>query len=729
MQTRRLLPLLALTAACVHSARADDSSAADKPVVLETVEVTALPANLSINPQASPTAGVLGDERTLLDTPRAATTLTPALIREQGVDTIGDLALLAAGVYAPASYGLLTTPIIRGDTAETYVNGQRLGYNNYGYLPSFNSVEAVDVVRGPASAVFGSGYLVGGYVNYRTKQPSFEAARTEITTKLGTWTPGEGDSFANATFQIDHTAPISETLAYRLSYEAKGGDTYHRRRGVEDERQDFFAALAWKPRDGLRIDAHAQVFWQNTPETLGVNRVDQNLIDNGIYQSDAGPVKLPRDVTLFQPGDESDAWVARGQVAVTREFTPDFSLVNRTLAERVDRVRDHQFGYHEDVQATTIENRTEYHRDFALGGLEQSVLAGISLRYEGRDTYADYDYGNGVNPPTYDVTDPTTITRPAVFFFEQSRADLFNPALFWQHEVELTERLTFLAGLREDFYFGKFTGSNEDGFGGSVGSDQIDFAAFSQAYSLTFKARDELTLYATYNRMQTLGTNGSAVGGGYFFNGPSVNAKDFERPSTLIEAGAKADLFDGRLFAAVSVFQQQRSRDDFLSPADIEVRGVELETVWQPTKAWSLFANATFQRGHYDDAVIFQLAEPTFALTAAGDHELVGFSDVLLNGGIRYTFENGFGAGLRGSWQSEQNLNIATPTFPQVDIPAQFQIDATLFYQRETWSAAVEILNLTDERNWIHNGDAYSGSALISQSLPLRVEATLRLRF
>ncbi len=729
MQSRRLLPLLALTAACATSLRADDSAAtvADQPpVVLDTVEVTARPAELSINPQASPTAGILGDERTLLATPRAATTLTPALIDEQNVSDLADIARLSPGVYAPASYGLLTTPIIRGDTAETYVNGQRLGYNNYGYLPSFNSVEAIDVVRGPASAVFGSGYLVGGYVNYRTKQPSFDAARTEITTRLGTWTPGEGDSFANAIVQVDHTAPLSDTLAYRVSYEAKGGDTYYRRRGVDDDRQDLFAALAWKPRDGLRIDANAQVFWQNTPETLGVNRVDQNLIDHGIYQSDAGPVKLPRDVTLFQPGDESDAWVARGQLAVTRDFTPDTRLVNRTLAERVDRVREHKFGYHEDVQATTVDNRTEYHFGFDALGRENTVIAGLALRYEGRETYADYDYGVGINPPTYDVTDPATITRPAVFSFEQSRVDLFNPALFWQHEVKLTDRFSALAGLREDFYLGKITGSSS---WPATGSDQIDFAAFSQAYSLTFKARDELTFYATYNRMLTLGTNGSAVGGGYYFTGPAADADDFARPSTLIEVGVKADLLDGRLFAAVSVFEQKRSRDDFLSPADIVVRGVELETVWQPTRAWSLFANATFQRGHYDDAVIFQLAEPTFALTAAGDHELVGFSDVLLNGGVRYTFENGFGAGLRGSWQSEQNLNIATPTFPQIDIPAQFQIDATLFYQRETWSVAVEILNLTDERNWIHNGDAYSGSALISQSLPLRVEATVRIRF
>jgi len=721
----RLLSLLTITAA-LAPLRAE-VPAEEPPVVLDPIEVTALAADVSINPLASPTTGILGDSRDLLGTPRSATTLTPARLAEQGIDSLPEVAAQSPGTYAPASYGLLTTPVIRGDTAETYVNGQRLGYNNYGYLPSFNSVEAVDVVRGPASAVFGSGYLVGGYVNHRTKQPSFEAARTEVVAKIGTWVPGSENSFANGSLQIDHTAPLSETLAYRVSYEARGGDTFYHKNGVEDDRQDFFVALAWKPAEGLRIDAHAQVFWQNTPQTLGVNRITQDLIDHGIYVSDLGPVKLDRAAILAQPGDSSDAWVARAQVAVTREFSPDFSVVNRTLFERVDRDRAHRFGYHESVESHVVENRTELAFDFEGLGRPQSVLAGLVLRYENRDGYADYDYGAPL--PGYDVTDPSTITQPAVFLFEQASTELFMPALFWQHEVALTERVSLLAGWRQDLYFGKITGSNEDGFGGNIGDDRIDFGAFSQAYSLTWRPRDEVTLYATHNRMQTLGTNGSAVGGGYFFNGPSVDSEDFHRPSVLSEVGAKASLFDGRLFAGIAVFQQERSRDDFAAPADIVVRGVELEATWQPTSAWSLFANATFQRGRYDDADIYQLGDTVNFVTGPGDWDLVGFSDVLLNAGVRRRFENGFGVGLRGAWQSEQNVNIATPGYPQVVIPAQFQIDATVFYEADDWSAAIELLNITDERNWIHNGDGYTGGALISQSLPFRIEATVRKRF
>ena len=57
-----------------------------------------------------------------------------------------------------------------------------------GFLPSFNGVEAVDVVRGPGPAVFGSGFFSGGYVNYVTKQPKFVATpETVVTARVGTW--------------------------------------------------------------------------------------------------------------------------------------------------------------------------------------------------------------------------------------------------------------------------------------------------------------------------------------------------------------------------------------------------------------------------------------------------------------------------------------------------------------------------------------------------------------
>src|SRR5258708_23026157 len=252
------------------------------PLTLDRYVVTGVPLEQSVNPITRETSAVMGDARGPLDTPRSVSTITAALVNERAIHGLRDILEYSPGAYAPSSYGELTVPYIRGDMAEGYVNGERRMNNEYGFLPSFNGVEAVDVVRGAGSAVFGAGYLTGGYVNYQTKQPKFSGAETTVTARLGTWTTG-GLSYFNGSVQVDSTAPVNDRLAWRVSYEGKGGDTFYSRNGDKDDREDLFAALAWRPRPGLTFDFNAQWMWQNTNETLGVNHVNQDLIDHDLY--------------------------------------------------------------------------------------------------------------------------------------------------------------------------------------------------------------------------------------------------------------------------------------------------------------------------------------------------------------------------------------------------------------------------------------------------------------
>jgi outer membrane receptor protein involved in Fe transport len=158
----RLLFATAILAAFENSVRAQTAA----PITtLAPYVVTGVPVEQSINPLTRETDGVLGDARNTLATPRAFSTITAGLVNERAISGLRDILEYAPGTYAPSSYGLLTVAYIRGDVAEAYVNGQRRNNNLYGYLPSFNGVEAVDVVRGAGSAVFGAGYLTGGYVN------------------------------------------------------------------------------------------------------------------------------------------------------------------------------------------------------------------------------------------------------------------------------------------------------------------------------------------------------------------------------------------------------------------------------------------------------------------------------------------------------------------------------------------------------------------------------------
>ena len=59
----------------------------------------------------------------------------------------------------------------------------------------------------------------------------------------------------------------------------------------------------------------------------------------------------------------------------------------------------------------------------------------------------------------------------------------------------------------------------------------------------------------------------------------------------------------------------------------------------------------------------------------------------------------------------------------------QVLIDLSLSYETKRWTANLDLLNVTNERNWIHNGDAYTGSQIVFAELPFRLEGYIKLRF
>ncbi|MEO6876773.1 MAG: TonB-dependent receptor [Opitutaceae bacterium] len=747
--------------------------------------VNDVPVEQSVNPLTRTSAAVMGDPRDPLDTPRGVSTITTALFNERQIHGVQEILLYSPSAYVGASYGNITTPNLRGDLAETYLNGQRLSYNYYGYFPSFNGVEAVDLVRGPGSAVFGAGYFTGGYVNYVTKQPSFAGAATTITTRLGTWAPGQVSDL-NGSVQIDSTAPVNDQLAWRFSYEGKGGDTFFRKNDAPDSRQDVFAAITWKPTPATTLDFTAQYFWQNPPETLGVNRVNQDLIWHGLYYTGAsadnypfpGPipatsvVKLPWEASLFSKGDFSNANVVRTQLIATQVISPSLTLVNRTLFEYVNRRRFQQFEYAEYVTQHTFENRTEFHLDWSDAALPQSVTAGVTVRYAHTLSYENYFNEYIYN---FDLTDPSRIFNqaeqypnsyyPGVIgpggrpFFpaawgspETDNSTLWNYAAFWQHELKFTSRLSFIAGLRGDLYSGDARDPLPDA-GTTPWHDHANVGTFSPTANLIFRPTPTTSVYATYQRIRAV--TGNLAGGGLILTDHgdgtgSLNRDDFRNRSDLAEVGAKFSLVDHKLFAAATLFDQRRTKIEVGGEhSDILIRGLELETVYQPTTALSATANATFQGGHYVDSSPFQLGgrsiyqayalgrgpgglgsgtldyDPYADQVPPGDWPLLGFSKVMLNGSARYRWPGGFGAGLNVQWQSWQRGNLDN----EWHIPAQYTLNGSLFYEAKRWSANLDLLNLTDQRNWIHNGDAYTASELIFPELPFRVEGYFKFKF
>lgn len=793
--TVSLLTLAALAAG--PFARAQDatspdvragSSSPDETVQLARFVVTGVPLEDSVNPLTRRMEGVFGDARSILETPRAASTISQALLRERGINGVTEFVAYAPGSYAPASYGKATVPNIRGDLAETFINGQRISYNNFGYLPSFNNVEAIDVVRGPGSAIYGSGFFTGGYVNYVTKQPKF-TKETTATVRVGTWVPG-GGSWLNSSWQIDTTAPFADgKSAWRVSYEGKDDDTFFSRHGGRDDRQDLFISWLRRASDTLTLEANAQYLWQSAPQLLGVNRPNQELIDHGRYYtgdladtgySSAGAidgvipgtswVDLPRDATLLSPGDFANANVYRGQFVATVALSPDQKLVNRTLVERVDRRRYHSFEYIEYAEQWTFENRTEWHAALELGGLAHQIVGGATLRWEERAGYTNYfneyffqydltranpvfshanDYPNSYYPgfagPGGRLFFPASYGSP-----ETTKSTLWNPALFLQDEIKLTETFSLLAGLRGDGFLARARDPISDGSGTPEWADKNDDAALSWNASALFKPAPKVSLYATYQR--AVAVHGNVTGGGIMLkddgNGRGIiDRDDFKNLSRLVEVGAKLALLDNKLYVGGALYDQRREEVELGGDIkNLRMRGAEFELVYQPDTKLNATLNAAYIDGHFENSSASQAGGTSlYNLYAAGegpgglgnglgfqwdklprgDYRIPGLSRLVVNSSVSYRFDSGFGGGLGGSWQSEQSGNL----LDEYHIPSQVFLNAFVFYRQPRWEVNIDLLNVLDRRNWIHNGDNYSNNVLVFQDLPLRLEGYVKFKF
>lgn len=741
--------------------------------------VKGISAAESIIPLAETVDSVFGNERSLMEAPRGVSVITEALLRDRDVDSVADMVELSPGAYSPSSYGNNTTPNIRGDVAETYINGQRRSANIFGIDPSFNSIESIDVVRGPGSVAYGPGFESGGYVNYVTKKPHLDDFFTTLSLRLGAWVPGH-TSYFSGSFGIDHNLPlVADKLALRVSYDGQENETFFHQNGGREDSQDLFLALSWRPHEKLSLDWNAQYIWQAAPQLLGVNRPHNGLIQNNEYLNGVptDPAQIAPDFfsirthvtgtsdfqpeqTLLSIGDFSNANIVRTQLVTELQVSAGLKLVNRTFAEFIKRRRHHEFSYTEYVRQFTFETRTEAHSSFRLFGFKQEGIAGMALRFEEREAYMNYF---NYYPYAYDITAGNSFRAEDLFglfgqpgpggklFFgseegipETTHSKVWNPALFWQQEMDLNDRLSLLYGLRVNAYFADVTDPLPPPGATAAWNDNHDFYSFDFNTSLIYRPSEKFTLYGTFNRTHAL--NGSTGGGAIMLSGGKLDGKDFDTRSDLYEIGARLSLLEDHLYISATAFRQARNRSELGGGrSGIRVRGVELEGVYQPNEQFHLLANLAYSHGNYRNASpfalggadlngLFDIAVADFAdpsligvdgQVVAGDYRLSGFSRWIFNGGASWRLENGIGFRLWSRVQSPQNGNLLA----QYVIPTQFTLNAGISLKKPAWEISLSLLNLTDERNWSHNGDEFGSNVFIAHQLPLRMEGLFTIHF
>jgi hypothetical protein len=331
---------------------------------------------------------------------------------------------------------------------------------------------------------------------------------------------------------------------------------------------------------------------------------------------------------------------------------------------------------------------------------------------------------------------------------ETGDSRVWNPAVFLQDDLKLAERWHLLVGARSD-WFQAHARDPLPPAATAAADDRASHQALSGDASLLYRPDAKSSYYLTWQ--DTTSLHGNLAGGGISLQADGhIDPLDLANRSKLVEAGAKYSLLGNRLFAGAALFSQRRQRTSIGDVhEDILVRGLELEAVYQPDTQFSATANATVQDGKYLNSAPFQLGgrdiyagyaagrgpggqgtgdanfSPWDNQVPVGDWAFVGFSKVMLNGSVRYRWTSGWGASLDGQWASPQHGNLDN----QWHIPSQYTLNASLFWEHGPWRVNLDLLNATNQRNWIHNGDAYTASQLILPELPRRVEGYVKYRF
>ncbi len=786
------LPLAALFASVVPFALAQDAE--EKAIEMEEFRVNDVPIEENIVPSSRPFNSVYGTDRNIVDTPRSVTIISREQLDAISIKTPRDFARLTSSSYTKSNFGAPTSPNLRGQEADMFVNGSRKGLTSNGNgLPiNFNAVESVNIVKGPAGPVYGTSNYLGGYADLITKRAFFDGPKGEVSVTAGSYDVYYGT--------FDYGAPISDTLAYRISVSGEMSKGYYYR--GKKETQAIYGTITWRPNDNYELFLAGEFFNASYTENWGFNRPTQLLIDEGLYypnaQTDAeyaayvaqlggpnspsfdtgfntfvpldldNPVKLDRRQRLLAPGDDSYGQNIWAQAVSSWKISEETRVVLNSYYQWIDRNTFSSYHYSE-----LLRDNWSWDNSLAFIHKQDNIGTNVGLRYRYENVWSvNHFFNEPVNfwdltrdPNSWRVPDQGFAGNPIVpdepargilnnWYYGgtggKSTGYILGP--YAQIDYTIADRLIIDAGVGVDYVDAK----EVDPVNGAAGFRLTDSAALDNyTAAVVFKATDNLSVYANYGYSEAH----PADTGGRF----DVGAFGTPLESELAEIGLKASLMDNTLFLSTALFDREfitvnpdNTRDS------VFLEGIELELNYQPNKNFyatfgysymksertaGFFATAyTADRADETGGVYYTPTFPVsrdpnqlFDFPGNPQHQAVALASYKFNEnwGVRanVVYTGPFFLGYNGMEVASGNVlylfldpGVTNFVANSVQIPDQYEIDFTVFYETKNWEAKITAFNLTDEDNWDAPNAGYGNGSVVARE-PLRFEGTFTYRF
>nr|WP_272910618.1 TonB-dependent siderophore receptor [Xanthomonas campestris] len=493
--------------------------------------------------------GATKTEAPLRDLPISARVLDHSLLEDAGVTDLAGALDMASGITKANNLGgLWDSYSIRGFTGDPNFSSDYMvnGFNasrGYNGLRDGANTQSVEVIKGPASALYGRGEP-GGAVNIVTKKPLFDAQHSVDLSA------GRFDSYRAA---LDSTGPLSETVAYRVNLMHK--DQHSFRDTVDSDATLLAPSLLWMPMPDTTVSYELELLRIHTPFDRGVTAIDgdANRLPASRFLGEPGD----GDIDLHSTGHQvfavhglNQTWSVQGGATYRDSGMRGFSTEPWTL-QADDRTLRRERRYR-DYQGRDIAARAELLGTLGSGKVTHHVLFGIDgnrfndSRYQLRARSAATPYSIDVLAPRYGVAEPG---RLAPITDTDERQQVWG--VYAQDQIDLGARWKALLGVRYDHYQQDIANRLR------ATTQQASDGVISPRAGLTVHLDDTLSLYA------------SAAAGFRPNSGVGANGQSFApEKSRSLETGLKYVQPGEGLEATLAVFRIDKENVLSLDPAD-----------------------------------------------------------------------------------------------------------------------------------------------------------------
>ncbi|KGH29330.1 TonB-dependent receptor [Comamonas thiooxydans] len=640
----------------------------------------------------------------LRDVPQTVNVVPQSLLRDQAVQSMQDALKAVPGIGLSHGDGQRDQVTIRGFSAiaDQFVDGLR---DDALYFRDLSNIEQIEVLKGPASVLYGRGSS-GGLINRITKKPGID--RNEVGLTLGSWNQRRGE------FDIAR-APKDSIISYRLTGAFERADSYRDQQFLD--RQALAASVLVKPSADTNVLLQADYL------------KDRRLTDFGVPAFQGRPVDVPPS-TYYGAANARDVDVSRADVAslgmtLNHRFNDSLSLRNafRYYNYSLDRNNTLVGSVNEKAMTASLThgnvmrdedgffNQTELTQKLSLAGMQHQLLYGVEFGKQNKDLLS---YSRA-NVATVSLLDPVLPTLP-LRFGGTPAADNHSvfkvSSLYVQDLVTLSQHWKALAGVRYD----RFEQETHERQPGKPNLNRTD-TTWSPRVGLVYQPSANWSYYASFSK--------SFQPSGEAFALAANNAQMAPEKTTSREVGVKWDLFDGQASATASLFQLERTNIKSVNPVTNTLvplgvqrtRGLELTFAGQLPQGWQIWSGYAFLDTEMTSSPAMDAGQPVKGkrATLTPRHSA--------NLWVTKTLGNGFGVGGGINYMGGRFANPGNT----VTLSGYTTVDAMAYYRLNGVDLQLKLNNLFDRR-YIVAGHGTSPN-LNLPGAPRSVQLIARYRF